>query len=405
MILVGLAAGSAVGLMLPAVGTAAWSDAIVAAASVTGRLWLAALQMTVLPLVFALLSTTFIRATGLAEGANATRRTLWVVAALYGLGILVGVALTPLLLELWPVNPDTAAALRQSGEPVEAERLPVSDMILGLVPANIFAAAADGALLPVVFFAIVFGAALTRIDEAKRAPLEGGLTALAETMFVVVGWVLMLAPIGVAGLILVTANAHGSAVLFGLGHYILLYVLIVLVLTACAYLVATLWGKVGLIDFARAVLPTQIVAFGTQSSLACLPLILRSARQLGVRERFASVSVPLSVALLRVSSPASSIFYGAYGAIVYGLPYGLGLLLVAGALKTLIEVGSVGIPSQATMVATAAPVLALFGIPLEFLAIILIVETIPDIFKTVCNVTMDVAAATVVDRRPAMQPD
>ena len=117
-----------------------------------------------------------------------------------------------------------------------------------------------------------------------------------------------------------------------------------------------------------------------------------------MRENSADISVPLSVSLLRVSSPTSSVFYGAYGAIVYGLPHGIALLLAAGVLKTLIEVGSVGIPSQATMVATAAPVLALFGIPLEFLAVILVVETIPDLFKTVCNVTMDVAAATVVDR-------
>jgi Na+/H+-dicarboxylate symporter len=405
-IIIGLAAGVVAGLALPGAGRAEWSDAAVATAGVIGELWLAALQMTILPLVFALLSTTFIRSTGLAEGTGAARRTVLVIAALYVLGILVGVALTPVLLALWPVSAEMAEALRGTGGvPVDVERLPVADMILGMVPSNIVAAAAGGSLLPMVFFAIVFGAALTRIDEDKRRPIAAVLTGLAEAMFVLVGWVLALAPIGVAGLILVTANTHGTTVLLGLAHYILLYIAIVLVLTLCAYAVAVLFGRVRLRDFARAVLPTQVVAFGTQSSLACLPLILKSATRLGVRENSADISVPLSVSLLRVSSPASSIFYGAYGAIVYGLPYGIALLLAAGVLKTLIEVGSVGIPSQATMVATAAPVLALFGIPLEFLAVILVVETIPDLFKTVCNVTTDVAAATVVDsgreRHPA----
>jgi Na+/H+-dicarboxylate symporter len=404
-ILIGLAAGVIAGLALPGAGRAEWSDAAVATAGVIGELWLAALQMTILPLVFALLSTTFIRSTGLAEGTGAARRTVLVIAALYVLGILVGVALTPMLLALWPVSAEMAEALRGTGGvPVDVERLPVADMILGMVPSNIVAAAAGGSLLPVVFFAIVFGAALTRIDEEKRASIAAVLTGLAEAMFVLVGWVLALAPIGVAGLILVTANTHGTTVLLGLAHYILLYIAIVLVLTLCAYVVAVLFGRVRLRDFARAVLPTQVVAFGTQSSLACLPLILKSATRLGVRENSADISVPLSVSLLRVSSPASSIFYGAYGAIVYGLPYGIALLLAAGVLKTLIEVGSVGIPSQATMVATAAPVLALFGIPLEFLAVILVVETIPDLFKTVCNVTTHVAAATVVDRDRERHP-
>jgi Na+/H+-dicarboxylate symporter len=403
-IIVGLAAGVIAGLALPGPGRAEWSDAAVASAGVIGELWLAALQMTILPLVFALLSTTFIRSTGLAEGTGAARRTVLVIAALYLLGILVGVALTPALLAFWPVSVEMAEALRGTGAPVDVERLPVADMILGMVPSNIVAAAAGGSLLPVVFFAIVFGAALTRIDEDKRAPIAAVLTGLAEAMFVLVGWVLALAPIGVAGLILVTANTHGTTVLLGLAHYVVLYIAIVLAITACAYAVAVLFGRVRLGDFARAVLPTQVVAFGTQSSLACLPLILKSATRLGVRENSADISMPLSVSLLRVSSPASSIFYGAYGAIVYGLPYGIVLLLAAGVLKTLIEVGSVGIPSQATMVATAAPVLALFGIPLEFLAVILVVETIPDLFKTVCNVTMDVAAATVVDRDRERHP-
>jgi Na+/H+-dicarboxylate symporter len=92
------------------------------------------------------------------------------------------------------------------------------------------------------------------------------------------------------------------------------------------------------------------------------------------------------------------VFYGAYGAIVFGLPHGLALLALAGLVKTLMEIGSVGIPAQATLAATAAPALAVMNIPPEFLAIVIVAETIPDMIKTVCNVTFDVAAATVVDR-------
>jgi len=136
----------------------------------------------------------------------------------------------------------------------------------------------------------------------------------------------------------------------------------------------------------------------TRSSLACLPLGIAAARRIGVREPAADVAMPLAVALMRNSSSASAVFYGAYGAIVYGLPHGLALLFVAGLVKTLMEIGSVGIPAQATLVATAAPALAVMHIPPPFLALLIVAETIPDMVKTVCNITMDVAAATVVDR-------
>jgi Na+/H+-dicarboxylate symporter len=398
-IVVGLACGAAAGLALPDAGGAAWSDGIVGAAGVVGNLWLAALQMTILPLVFGLLATTFTRSAGLAEGTGITRRTLGALAALYALGIVVGIVLTLVLLWLFPVTPAIAAALRGAGGgPVEVARLPVADMILGMVPTNIVSAAAGGSLLPVVFFALVFGAALARLGPERNAGLVAVLDGLAEAMFIVVGWVLAFAPLGVAGLILVATSSGGTDLLVGLAHYVTLYVGVILALTAFAYAVAALAGRTQPGAFARAMLPVQVVAFSTRSSLACLPLGIAAARELGVREHAADVSMPLAVALMRVSSPASAVFYGAYGAIVYGLPHGVALLLASGAVKMLMEIGSVGIPAQATMVATAAPALAVLGIPIEFLAIVIVAETVPDMVKTVCNITMDVAAATVVDR-------
>lgn len=402
-IVLGLAIGAAAGLALPDAGTARWSDALVTAAGVIGKLWLAALQMTILPLVFALLSTVFVHSADLAGTTGIARRTVVTLAALYALAIAVGVIFTPILLGLFPVTADIAAALRNAGGgPVEVARLPAEAMILGIVPTNIVSAAAGGSLLPVMLFALVFGAALARIGRDRSAGIVSVLDGLAGAMFVIVGWVLALAPVGVAGLVLVAANASGADLLFGLAHYVALYVALILVLTACAYAVAVVGGKARLGQFAAAMLPTQAVAFGTQSSLACLPLALGSARRIGVREQVADVALPLAVALMRASSPAFAVFAGAYGATVYGLPHGVALLVAAGVLKMLLEIGSVGIPAQATLVATAAPPLAVLGIPIEFLAVIILAETVPDMFKTVCNVTMDVAAATVVDRdRPA----
>jgi Na+/H+-dicarboxylate symporter len=401
-IVVGLVIGAAAGLALPARGTAPWSNTVVTGADVIARLWLAALQMTILPLVFALLSTAFVRSAGLADTEGVARRAIVTLLALYLLAIVVGVVFTPILLALSPVTPEIAAAMRAAGgAPVQVAHLPVADMILGMVPTNIVSAAASGSLLPIVVFALVFGAALARIETERSAPIAAVLEGLAAAMFLVVGWVIALAPIGVAGFILVSTSTAGSALLWGIAHYVARYTVLTLTLTAFAYLVAVFAGRASLGEFARAMLPVQAVAFSTRSSLACLPLGIDAARRIGVRETAADVAMPLIVALMRNSSSSSAVFYGAYGAIVYGLPHGLALLFLAGLIKTLMEIGSVGIPAQATLVATAAPALAVMHIPPEFLALIIVAETVPDMFKTVCNVTMDVAATTVVDRNRA----
>jgi Na+/H+-dicarboxylate symporter len=398
-IVVGLALGAIIGLALPAPGTAPWSDAVVASADVIAKLWLAALQMTILPLVFALLSTTFVRSAGLAESKGTARRTIVTLLGLYLLAIVVGLIFTPVLLALSPITPEIAAAMRGAGGgPVEIAHLPIADMILGMVPTNIVSAAASGSLLPVVVFSLVFGVALARIGSERNAGIVAVLEGLASAMFLVVGWVIAIAPAGVAGFILVATATGGTTLLWGIAHYVAVYSLLMVILSAFAYPVAVFGGRTRLGAFTRAMLPVQVVAFSTRSSLACLPLGIAAARRIGVREHAADVAMPLTVALMRNSSSTSAIFYGAYGAIVYGLPHGLALLFVAGVVKTLMEIGSVGIPAQATLVSTAAPALAVMNIPPQFLALLIVAETIPDMIKTVCNITFDVAATTVVDR-------
>ncbi|HSQ95858.1 MAG TPA: cation:dicarboxylase symporter family transporter [Croceibacterium sp.] len=171
-IVIGLVLGAAAGLALPTPGKTAWSDTVVASADVVARLWLAALQMTILPLVFALLSTTFVRSGGLSASEGVARRTIVVVLALYLLAVFVGIVFTPILLALSPVTPEIAGAMRSAGGgPVAVPHLPVADMILGAVPTNIVSAAASGSLLPVLVFALVFGAALARIGSERNVAI------------------------------------------------------------------------------------------------------------------------------------------------------------------------------------------------------------------------------------------
>ncbi|QNM83686.1 dicarboxylate/amino acid:cation symporter [Sphingomonas sabuli] len=398
-ILAGLALGAVVGLALPTAGTTAWGDGVAQVASIIGNVWLSALQVTILPLVFALIATTFSRSRGIGAGGLVAQRTVIAVAALYGLAILSGAALATVLYGIAPVPAGVAQALRAMGGEVDATPLPVADMILGMVPKNIVAAMAGPSLLPVLIFALLFGAALVRIDKkAHRDALINGLNGLADAMFVIIGWVLAIAPIGIFFLVIATAHQHGTDLLVGLAHYIGLVVVALIAFGLILYLVAILVARLPAGRLFRAMLPTQAVAFGTQSSLASLPLILKSCQALGLRETTSAISAPLAVTLMRVTSPVTHVMVTTYAAAVYGVPFAIPAMLLAGLVGALLEVGSVGIPSTATFVALRAPVLALFGIPLEIIAIFLVVETIPDMFKTVFNVTADVTAVALVDR-------
>lgn len=400
-ILVGLAIGAVAGLLLPRAGTNAQVDETVAALSLGGRLWLQALQMTILPLVFALLSTLFIRSQALGGGGRTTRRSFVTIIGLYLLAVPLGILCTLTLLELFPITAEMAQSMRaMAGQGVPAESPEWAEAFLAIVPTNIVAAMAGGTLLPVLFFSLVFGAALARLEDGDgKQALSAGLTGLADTVFIIVGWVLRLAPFGVALLILPTTQEHGADIFAGLAHYIALAVTQVLVFIAAIYLVARLLGRIPLRRFASAMLPVQSVAFGTQSSTGCMPLTIKAAREMGVSAEATDVAVPLSAVIFRMIAPASGIFIASYAAAVYDLPpLGIALLVTVGLLGIVLEMSLVGIPSAATFVAFYAPIAALVGIPMEFIVVLLVVETIPDIFKTVLHVTAHATTATVVDR-------
>lgn len=152
-ILAGMLLGIATGLLPPKAGAAAWADTLVTTGQVAGRLWLASLQMTVLPLIFALLTTGLARAGSGAAGGTIAKHALVVFATLYGLGLLVGIALNFLLLNVWPVSATAIDAFRNvTAVSVDTKAPFIGDVVLGIIPTNVFAALAAGAVLPVVVF-------------------------------------------------------------------------------------------------------------------------------------------------------------------------------------------------------------------------------------------------------------
>ncbi|HTM71479.1 MAG TPA: dicarboxylate/amino acid:cation symporter [Luteimonas sp.] len=401
-ILAGLAAGAIVGLLL------AWVDPVlgVRVADVVqpfGKLWLNALQMTVVPLVLALVIVGVNTASDAASSGRTARRAIVVFLVILSGAAAFTALVAPVALSFVPRDPGLAAALHgASGGGVPAAIAPThwADSLVAMVPSNAIAAAAQSAMLPLVVFALFFGFALTRIDADRRAKMVDFFQAIADAMIVVVRWVLWTAPAGVFALILSVCARAGLGMISALGVYIGLECLLYIAVTVMMLPVAVLWGGERLRRFLTALAPPQAVAASTQSSLASLPAMLQSCdRNLGYPREVASLVLPMAVSLFRITSPIQYVATASFIAWAFGVDLTATQLATGAALAVLISMGSVGLPGQVSFMATNLPVTTAMGLPPGPLGILLAMDTIPDVFATVGNVSADMAATSVVVRQ------
>jgi proton glutamate symport protein len=400
-VLTGLAAGALIGLLL--VGSNPVLALQVAnVAQPIGKLWLNALQMTVVPLVLALVVVGVNTATDAAASGRIARRAIVVFILVLTGGALFAALAAPLVFALFPHNPALIVALGHAVTPSAALAAPVSwvDALTAIVPNNAIMAAAQSAMLPLVVFALFLGFALTRVAPAQRALLMEFFQAIADAMIVIVRWVLWAAPLGVFALILSVCARSGPGMLSALGVYVLVECLLYLAVTVMMLPVAIMFGGERIRRFAAALVPAQVVALSTQSSLASLPAMLESAdRRLGYPPQVTALVLPMAVSLFRLTSPVQYMTSAAFIAWAYGVDPTTAQLVAGALLAVVVSLGSVGLPGQVTFIATNLPVAQSMGLPLSPLGLMLAVDTLPDALATLGNVTADLTAASVVARQ------
>jgi Na+/H+-dicarboxylate symporter len=396
-LLVGLALGAVSGGLSTPV-----REGTLATAEFVGTLWLNALKMTVIPLVVALLVVGVARGAEAAQGGRiAARSVLWIVILCTASAIFGGLAIL-LLTALLPLPRATAESLQGALSAVEqkaSEPLPgVAEFFKGVIPDNVFAAASNGDVLPLVVFALLFALALTRLSAERRSIVINLFDTVADALLVIIGWVLWIAPVGVFALAYSVGAAAGGAAFAGLGHYVLLISIVGILVTLAAYPLAIAAGRVRPGVFARGMIGPQAVAISTRSSLASLPAMLAAARAIGIREQVADVTLPISVALFRATGPAMNTAVAFYVAHWLGLEPTVGQMIAATAVGAVMSYGAVSLPGEVSFISSIAPIAMALGVPIVPLALLVAVEMIPDVFRTVGNVTMDVAVTAAVDR-------
>jgi Na+/H+-dicarboxylate symporter len=223
-------------------------------------------------------------------------------------------------------------------------------------------------------------------------------TALSDTMLILIQWVLALAPLGVFALAIVVGAKAGAAAFGALLHYVLIVAGTGAVVWIASFVLTWIGGKRSPLAFFRAAMPAQAVAISTQSSLASLPAMVGGVKAMGVGERSADVVLPVAVALFRATGPAMNLAVAIYVAYLMGVDLSAGTLAIGVAVAAITTMGAVSLPGSVSFITSITPICIAMGVPVEPLALLLAIETFPDIMRTVGNVSMDMAVTATVAR-------
>ncbi|MDQ3698337.1 MAG: dicarboxylate/amino acid:cation symporter [Gemmatimonadota bacterium] len=403
-VLLGLISGLAAGIAIahwPSALLLATADAI----APIGTLWINGIRMTVIPLVVSSLVVGVANAPDVRVIGRIGWRALLIFFVVVLAGAIFAAAVGQPLLAWLRIDPETAAALRESAvgasaaAGASAATLPTfAQWLTALVPTNPVTAAADGAMLPLIVFTLAFAIALLRIVPERRAQVVGFFGGVFEAMLVLVRWILALAPIGVFALALPLAATMGLAAAGALAYYVASTSLLAVIFSAAVlYPAAMVLGRTPLRRFARAVAPAQAVALSSRSSLAALPAMIEGAvKVLRVPPEVSSFFLPLAASVFRAGTGVAVTFGVLFLARLYDVTLSPAQIATVVVTVVLTSFSVPGIPGGSILV--MMPVLLAAGIPDAGIGLLLGIDTIPDMFRTATNVTGHMAAATIVAR-------
>jgi Na+/H+-dicarboxylate symporter len=232
-----------------------------------------------------------------------------------------------------------------------------------------------------------------------RDQIVGFFRAVSEAMIVIVHWVLLAGPFGVFALALGVGLHAGLGAAGTLAQYVIIVTGVTAGSTLIAWLIAITFGGQPAGRFTAAATPVWAIAASTQSSLASLPAMLEAAlRGLKLPPSVADVVLPLAVAVFRFTSPVANLAVCFFVAHLYGLEPSLIQIVSAMVVAYAVSIAAVGLPGQISFIASIAPICLALGVPTEVLGILIAVEVIPDIWRTLGNVTGDLAATSILSR-------
>ncbi len=400
-VLLALAIGVAGGIAIAASGNASLLRAADFIAPI-GTLWVNAIRMTVIPLVVSLLITGVASASDVRSVGRLGARTLLVFLMLLAI---VAVVVMPLVFVLFGFLPKHGGVLPlPAGAAEAAGELAAGGMghtlqtwVVSLLPPNPIAAAASGAMIPLILFTLLLALAIARSPERARATLVGFFQALVEAMLTLVRWIILAAPVGVFALVLPLTARAGAAVAGAIGFFIIAYSIACVAVILLLYPVVAIAARIPMRRFARAALPPQLIAFSSSSSIASLPALIDSAeRELGLPPKVVGFVLPLAASMFKIAAPLSWTVGAFFVGWFYGIPLGVGQLAIIAFAALFLAFAAPGVPRGGFIMLT--PLFLAIGLPAEGIGILIAVDAIPDTFASALNSTGSLAAVAIASQ-------
>jgi dicarboxylate/amino acid:cation (Na+ or H+) symporter, DAACS family len=370
-----------------------------------GQIWLRSLIMIVVPLVFSTLTLGVVGLGDLRHLGRVGAKTLAFFLVVTAIATLVGLSLVNIVRPGDGLDSGTRDKLlaTYSQQAKESRELAGKasfgiHTLVNIVPRNPIAAAAQGDMLAVIFFSLAFGAALAAIRGTGAKALTDTITGLADVVVEIIGFVMKLAPYGVFCLIFSVAARFGFGLLRPLGWYVVTVMTGLILVQFVVYpLLVLLVGRRNPREFLRGIWPAMVTAFSTSSSNATLPVTLRvSETALKIPNNIGGFVLPLGATM---SMNGTALFEGVtvlFIAQVFGMHLGLTAQVVVVIMAVLTAVGTAGVPSGS--IPLLVLVLEAVGVPGEGIAIVIGVDRLLDMSRTVVNVSGDLTAAVMVAR-------
>jgi Na+/H+-dicarboxylate symporter len=367
-----------------------------------GTLWVNAIRMTVIPLLMALMITAIAGQgnTGIVAQLGG-KAMAWFISMIVASSLFCFLVAPPLIAML-SIDPEASRTLLESTatENIGSSELPpFRDWLVALIPINPVRAAADNAVLPLIVFTGLFSMALLTIKTEQRTHLVGFFSAIKETMFVLIAWIMRLAPIGIFALVFPLAATLGVSAISVLGSFIVIVCALITAFTLALYPLAVYIGEIKLRDFARALAPAQIIGFSTRSSLAALPACFTATETLGISNKVSGVVLPIAVTLFKFASPIARTAGTYFVASLYGIDLTNYELFIIAAAIGLFSFYSPAIPSGGLLI--MAPVYISLGLPVQGIGILIAVDLIVDMFITAANVSANVTVTAILSKKAA----
>jgi Na+/H+-dicarboxylate symporter len=365
-----------------------------------GQMWVRALQMTLVPLIFAMITHGVASAVAGGRGSRLIGTTLGVFAIAMVVTVILSTILVETVLHVWPIPAHALDGLigAEAAQPVPG----LAAQLIAIIPENPVGAAAQGQIFPLVIFGLALGAALARIPRdgsIETSPIMRLLSELAQAMLKIVDWVLVVAPIGIFCLALGLGVSSGLGVAQVLGVFIALCFATSLMMAALCYVAVRVTGAAPLWRFAAAIAPAQAMAAGSCSSLATTPVMIEVAvERLGLPEDVVGLTIPMSVSLFRLGTVAHAVAAVLVAAHAVGIQPGPVQLVLAGLAVVLGSVSGAGLPGAAVIYAIYGPGLHVLGAPMTIMPLYVAVIALADPAITATSVTGDLTAVTLVQR-------